>query len=258
MNKITSPESLCVTLCDRHTGIGADGIVLIRISLRADARMISYNRDGTRAEIGGNNLRFMAKYLYDQGIVRKTNMSIETDVGVRTMHLFLRNGKVHSVTVDMGRPDFACENIPVKTEEKEMIQKPLTIHEHIYTVTCVKVGSPNCVIFDDHIEEINLQEVGPYFENADLFPERTNTEFVRVVDESTLKVRVYERGNGVTNGCGIDACAAAAAAVRIGYCRDEMPIKVELPGGSVTVTIHNGRVMLNGGCETVFEGTFAY
>lgn len=258
MNKITSPESLCVTLCDRHTGIGADGIVLIRISLRADARMISYNRDGTRAEIGGNNLRFMAKYLYDQGIVRKTNMSIETDAGVRTMHLFLRNGKVHSVTVDMGRPDFACENIPVKTEEKEMIQKPLTIHEHIYTVTCVKVGSPNCVIFDDHIEEINLPEVGPYFENADLFPERTNTEFVRVVDESTLKVRVYERGNGITNGCGIDACAAAAAAVRIGYCREEMPIKVELPGGNVTVTIHNGRVMLNGGCETVFEGTFAY
>lgn len=254
---LTSAQSLCVTICDRHTGIGGDGIVLIRPSSCADAAMITYNRDGSEGLMAGNNIRCVAKYLYDHGIVKKDVMTIETASGVHEVRLFFRNGLAHSAEVDMGEIILDPKRIPVLSDDK-VIEKEEEIGGKKWEITCLSAGNPHCVVFTDELEQIDLKKTGPKFEHAELFPDRINTEFVRIVDETTLKVRVYERGNGATLACGTGACAAAAAAVLTGRCREGALIRTELPGGSMYVRIKNGRAVLMGGASVVFEGTFVY
>ena len=255
---ITAPESLCVSLCDRHRGVGGDGIALIERSDIADAKMRSFNRDGSEGKMAGNNIRCVGKYLYDHGYVKSERISVETSSGVKRLKLFLRDGKVNSVSVDMGGADFSAGAVPIKTDAKELVNTPISIGGETYTATCLSVGNPHCVVFSDEIDGLDLEKLGPEFEYAELFPQRVNTEFVRVVDQNTLRLRVWERGSGETLSCGTGACAAAAAAVRLGLCAHETDITVKMPGGDLTVNCRESRVILTGGAESVFEGTFEY
>ena len=251
---ITGVESLCVTLCRHHFGIGADGIVLIEASAQADAKMRSFNMDGTEGRMAGNNLRCIGKYLYDKGIVKRDRMTIETADGIHTVRVYTNGGKAGTVSVDVGRVHWAAEDIPVRTEHPEVLDMPYGK----YRITCLSVGNPHCVIFESAIDSIDLEKEGSALEYAEIFPDRANIEFVRVVDPCTLRVRVWERSNGATLACGTGACAAAAAAVRLGYCRKDADIKVKLPGGDMYVRISDDRVTLTGGASVVFEGTFEY
>lgn len=255
---ITCPESLCVGLCAPHYGIGADGLVLIEKSTVADARMRSFNRDGSEGRMAGNNIRCVAKYLYDKGYVRSEYMSVETGSGVYRMKLYMRDGKVSSVCVDMGKADMLAENVPVKLEKHTVVDEPVVIGEKQYRVTCLSVGNPHCVVFDDGIDGLELAKIGPAFEYADIFPERINTEFVRVVNRTNLRMRVWERGNGETLACGTGACAAVIAAAENGLCDKGVDVIVKLLGGDLTVNYTDDRVLLTGSAVMVFEGEFEY
>ncbi len=256
--KITCPESLCVNLCAPHTGIGGDGIVLIERSAAADAKMRSFNKDGSEGAMAGNNIRCVAKYLYDRGYIRSEVMSVETRSGVHRMRLYLRDGKVSSVSVDMGSVVTEAAKVPVNWNAPTLIGQEITLAGKKWNATCVSVGNPHCVIFCDTIDALNLAEIGPECEHDPLFPDRVNTEFVRVIDRTTLRIRVWERGNGETLACGTGACAAAAAAVLNGLCDEGKEITVKLPGGDLGVKYEDGRVTLTGSAVMAFEGTFEY
>ena len=252
------PESLCVTLCTQHYGIGASGIVLIESSDVADAKMRSFNRDGSEGKLAGNNLRCVAKYLFDKGIVRREQMRIETASGVKQVEVFLRDGKVSSVSVEMGAAILQPELIPVNLPGDRIVNQPITVDGEEYHVTCVSIGNPHCVVFTDKLGMIPLSKIGPKFEHHPLFPERINTEFVRVVNRTTLRLRVWERGNGATLACGTGACAAAVAAVENGLCDKNSDILVKMPGGDLIVNVTDSGVILTGDAKMVFEGKLEY
>ncbi len=255
---IACPESLCVQLCDRHRGIGGDGIVLIERSARADVSIRSFNRDGSEGRVAGNNLRCAAKYLYDRGYVRSEVMTVEMAGQVHSLRVYLRDGQVSSVCAEMGRASFDASQVPVSLGLKEAVDVPLPIGGRCDRVTCVSVGNPHCVIFTDVLDRLDLKAVGPLYECAECFPERTNTEFVRVINRTTLRLRVWERGSGETLACGTGACAAAAAAIRTGRCDPGKDILVKLPGGDLTVRETDGQITLTGETVMVFEGFFSY
>ena len=256
--RVTSPESLCVRLCTPHYGIGGDGIVLMEKSASADCRMRSFNRDGSEGRMAGNNIRCVAKYMYDHGLIHSESMTIETVSGIHHLQLFLRDGKVTSAAVEMDAAEFASEKIPAACADPELLNYPLEIGGRTWSVTGVNVGNPHCVTFLNAIDGLNLEEIGPMFEQHPLFPERVNTEFVRVVNRSTLRMRVWERGSGETLACGTGACAAAAAAVRLGLCDVNTEITVKLLGGDLLVRVEPGRILLTGNAVLVYEGTFEY
>ncbi len=257
--RINSPESLSVIMSQRHFGIGADGIVLLEKSKHADAKMRTFNSDGSEGKTAGNNLRCIGKYLYDKGICRKEEMTIETAEGIHRLKLYTREGKAGTVSVDMGEVNWDSGLIPANLENrKEIVDVPYRIAGETYRITALSVGNPHCVVFVDRLDQLNLRDIGPAFEYADIFPDRINTEFVRVADAYTLRVRVYERGNGETLACGTGACAAVAAAIRNGYCKEGTDIHVKLPGGDMDVRMENGRIILTGGASIVFEGDFEY
>jgi carbamoyl-phosphate synthase large subunit len=256
--RITCPESLCVSLCAPHYGIGADGIVLIEPSSAADAKMRSFNRDGSEGRMAGNNIRCVAKYLYDKGCVRSENISVETASGVHGMKLHLRDGKVSSVTVDMGRAVFTPGEIPVLLEGEKILDRPLSVAGREYRVSCVSVGNPHCVVFCDALDGLPLEEIGPAFGHLPVFPLGVNTEFVRYVNKTTLRMRVWERGNGETLACGTGACAAVIAACENGLCEKGTDVTVKLLGGDLTVNYTDKRILLTGSAVSVFEGEFEY
>lgn len=256
--KITCAESLCVGLCMPHYGIGGDGIVLIEKSNVADAKMRTFNRDGSEGRMAGNNIRCVGKYLYDKGYVRSEYITIETVSGVHSLRLYLRDGKVSSVSVDMGKADLRAASLPAAVETEKMIDYPITVGGKEYRATCMSVGNPHCVVFSDGIDGLDLEKIGPQFEYADIFKKRVNTEFVRVVNRTNLRVRVWERGNGETLACGTGACAAVIAAVENGYCDKGADITVKLLGGDLTVNYTDDRVLLTGNAVMVFEGEFEY
>ncbi|MBQ9327504.1 MAG: carbamoyl-phosphate synthase large subunit [Solobacterium sp.] len=257
--KITSPESLCVTLCAPHYGIGADGIVLIEHSEIADAKMRSFNKDGTEGRMAGNNLRCTAKYLYDRGIVVADDLSIETAEGMRSVRVYTNHGKVGTASVNMGRIEYASEAVPVQLEGRnDVVNVSYSHHGRTDAITCLSVGNPHCVMFREELDNVNLEVEGLQMEYDAIFPDRANIEFVRVVDPCTLRVRVWERGNGATLACGTGACASAAAAIRLGYCKESTDITVKLPGGDMVVRIEDGICTLTGGASEVFRGTFVY
>lgn len=208
--------------------------------------------------MAGNSIRCVGKYLYDNGMVPKTEMTIATASGVRHLQLFTRNGKVSSVTVDMGKAELNPAKIPVDLPGDKIICHPVTIGNKEYNITCVATGNPHCVVFVDNVDKLDLQQIGPQFENSPLFPERVNTEFVRVVNESTIKMRVWERGNGETPACGTGACAAVVAAVENGYCKKGVDVTVKVRGGDLLVNYTDDRITLTGDCNTVYKGEIEY
>ncbi len=252
--KITCPESLSLTLCNRHYGVGAYGLVLIEKSDVADARMRMFNRDGSEGKMAGNCIRCVGKYLYDNGIVVKDEMFIETGSGIKDLRLYTRNGKVTTVSVGMGKASVLVKDIPTTIKEEKVINYPLVVGKKTYKVTLVSTGNPHCVVFTDYVDGVDVKGIGPLFENAPEFPERINTEFVRVVNSNTLKMRVYERGNGETYGCGTGACAAVVAAVENGWCNKGEDITVKLKGGDLVVKYTDEKLILTGNAELVYQG----
>lgn len=256
---ITCPESLSIEFADRHRGIGGDGIVLIEYSDIANARMRVFNLDGSEGKMAGNSIRCVGKYLYDNDMVKKNIMTIETASGVRTLQLFTRNGKVSSVMVDMGKAILEPSKIPVNLPLERAINHKITLGNKEYSINCVSIGNPHCVLFVDNVDKTNVEKIGKMFENnADLFPERVNTEFVRVVNDSTIKMRVFERGNGETQACGTGACAAVVAAVENGFCKKGEDITVKVRGGDLIVNYTDEKILLTGDCNTIYKGEIEY
>lgn len=255
---IDCPESISIGICDRHFGIGADGLALIEKSEVADAKMRVFNRDGSEGSMGGNCIRSVGKYLYDHGIVPKTDIAIETSSGIKNLTLYTRNGKVTLADVNIGKADLTAAAVPVITDKDKLINSPITVAGNEYNVTCVSVGNPHCVVFCDSVDAVDLATVGPQFENAPIFPERVNTEFVRVVNPTMLKIRVWERGSGETLACGTGACAAVVAAVENGYCKKGEDITVKVRGGDLTVNYGENGIILTGDTKLVYEGSIYY
>ena len=247
-------QSQIVQLSDRHIGIGGDGVVFILRSNVADAKMRMFNLDGSEGNMCGNAIRCVAKYLYDNGIVHKKEIRIETKSGVKELYLFIKNERVYSVKVNMGRAELAPEKIPVKLTGESAIAKPITICEKEYSITCVSMGNPHAVNFVENVAGLDLQKIGPLFENNALFPEKVNTEFVELLGRNCLKMRVWERGSGETQACGTGACASAVAAVLNGHCDKDTDIKVQLPGGELIIKYTDEAVYMTGNCVKVFEG----
>ena len=243
--------ALAVRLSDRHKGIGGDGLVLICRSDVADARMRMFNADGSEGNMCGNAIRCVGKYLYDENVCRKEELSVETKSGIKYLRLYTENGKVKRVRVDMGKADFDPKSLPVLLEG-EAVDRPVKIAGGLHRITCVSMGNPHCVLFEDP-DGADLERIGPLFENDPLFPERVNTEFVKVIGKNALKMRVWERGSGETMACGTGACAAAAAACACGKCDAAQDILVKLRGGDLV--IHVGEtVFMTGEAEKVFSG----
>lgn len=251
---IDNPEGLSVRLSDRHFGIGGDGVVLICPSDVADAKMRMFNLDGSEGKMCGNAIRCVGKYLYDNKIVDKQTITIDTLSGIKTLSLYLRGGEVYAVKVDMGKAVLTPNLIPVKLGGEEVIDRPVTIGDTPYNITCVSMGNPHCVVFVDSVDTLDIEKVGPMFENSELFPERINTEFIRVLDSHTLKMRVWERGSGETWACGTGACAAAVAAVENGLCPKGEDITVKLRGGDLVINYTDEGVFMTGSAVKVFEG----
>jgi len=252
---VSSPESLSVYLSDRHYGVGGDGIVLISPSDIADAKMRMFNLDGSEGNMCGNAIRCVGKYLYDIKGIRKKTLQIETLSGIKTLSLITKDDKVARISVDMGHAELQPEKIPVKQSGNAVIAYPLQVGEEEYQITCVSMGNPHCVVFLQAIDELDLQSVGPLFENHPFFPQRVNTEFVQILDEKTIKMRVWERGSGETMACGTGACAAVVAATLNGFLPKGKDIRVILKGGDVTVNYSDETVILTGDAEIVFHGT---
>ncbi len=243
--------ALAVRLSDRHKGIGGDGLVLICRSDAADAKMRMFNADGSEGNMCGNAIRCVGKYLYDENVCRKEELSVETKSGIKYLRLYTENGKVKRVRVDMGKADFDPKSLPVLLEG-EAVDRPVKIAGGLHRITCVSMGNPHCVLFEDP-DGADLERIGPLFENDPLFPERVNTEFVKVIGKNALKMRVWERGSGETMACGTGACAAAAAACACGKCDAAQDILVKLRGGDLV--IHVGEtVFMTGEAEKVFSG----
>ena len=252
---VENAEELAVRISDRHFGVGSDGLILVAPSQIADCRMIMYNADGSEGAMCGNGIRCVAKYAYEHGIVKDSHISIETKSGIKKLELTVEDGIVTYVKVNMGRAVLRPEEIPVKAEGENFVAEPLTVEGKEYTVTCVSMGNPHCVIFTSGIDELDLEKTGPLFENHEMFPDRINTEFVEIVDEHTIRMRVWERGSGETISCGTGTCAAVVAAVLNGYCRWGEEVEVQIRGGKLYDTyMENGEVLMKGPAVTVFEG----
>jgi len=251
---IDAPESLSIRLSDRHLGIGGDGVVLICPSRIADASVRLYNMDGTFGGIGGNALRCVGKYLYDNGIVPRRTMTIEAGGKVTTLHVYTTGGRVSTVTCDMGMPELHPAKIPSLFDGERVIDRPMQVGGREYRVTCLSMGNPHCVVFLPNIHALDLEEIGPQFEHHPLFPERVNTEFVLVMDDHTLSMRVWERGNGETQSSGTGACAAAVAAVLGGYCKKDTDITVKLLGGDLKIRYSDSGVFMTGDAIKCFDG----
>ncbi len=252
---ISDPSGLAVKLSDRHFGIGSDGLILIKPSKKADFEMDMYNADGSRGEMCGNGIRCVAKYVYDKGLTDKTSISIDTQSGIKYLDLTVENGKAVLVKVNMGSPSFLAEQVPVIADTKEVIAAPLTVCGREYQVTCVSMGNPHCVTFlEEDVRNLDLKEIGPFFENHERFPDRINTEFVNVIDRKTLRMRVWERGSGETLACGTGACAVAVAAIRNRLTEDE--VTVQLLGGDLQIDWDQEAdiVYMTGPAEIVFDG----
>lgn len=249
-----NPEENAIPLSRWHFGIGGDGIILIEPSSIADARMRIFNQDGSEGRMCGNGIRCVGKYLYDSGRVKKDRLRVETKSGIKILQLSVRDGQVDSVKVDMGAASFCPEAIPVLLPGEEAVDVPLEYERGTQRVTCVSMGNPHCVLFRPELDSLDIAQEGPLFEKHPAFPERTNTEFVQVLDRRRLRMRVWERGSGETLACGTGACASAAAAVRNGFCDENEEITVHLLGGELKIIVAPDTVWMEGKARTVFRG----
>ena len=251
--------ALSEKLSDRHFSVGSDGVIVILPSDVADFRMRMFNADGSEGKMCGNGSRCVAKYCFDKGLTDKTEFTLETLAGIKTLSLQVENGITKSVSVGMGRAEFSSNKVPVIRDGDEVVNQKLSLSSGDWNVTCVSMGNPHCVTFiQDSPRTLNLESIGPEFENNAIFPERVNTEFIRVIDDKTLEMRVWERGSGETLACGTGACASVAAAVKNGICRAGEEITVKLLGGDLNITCSEDyEITMRGPAEIAFEGEVA-
>lgn len=251
---LKDPAALAVRVSDRHFGVGSDGLICIAASDCADFRMDMYNSDGSQAEMCGNGIRCVGKFVYDKGLTRKTQITVETLAGIKTLQLHVKDSCVDTVTVDMGKPELRPEKIPVAAEGETFLAQPLRAAGQDWTVTCVSMGNPHCITYVDDLYALDIETIGPAFEHHPLFPARINTEFVRVMDRKTLQMRVWERGSGETMACGTGACATLAATVLNGLCEREAVVR--LSGGDLQIRWdeQDGHIYMTGPAVISFDG----
>ena len=252
--EIVCPESMAILFSDRNFGIGSNGLAVIGKSDVADAKMEIYNKDGSDGRTSGTSLICSGKFLYDNGIVPKTTMTIETLSGIRQLTLFLSDGKVSGTSADMGKPILEPKDIPCSLDGDAVIDRAVRLRGKEYRVTCLSLGNPHMVTFVDRVDDVDLAKTGTAFEYAPFFPDRVNAEFVRVVNPNTLKLRVWERANGEVLASGTGACAAVVAAVLNGYCERGADVTVKTRGGDVVVNYDGERVVMTSSANLVFEG----
>lgn len=252
---VADPERVSEIISDRHFGIGADGLVLIMPSDKADFRMRMFNADGSEGNMCGNATRCIGKFVYDNHLTDKTSITLETRSGIKKLTLYPENGRVKTVLVDMGKAVLKPADIPMNVSGDTFINKPITVDGKEVFITAVSMGNPHAVTYVEDVDSLELEKIGPSFENHPLFPERVNTEFIKILDESTMQMRVWERGSGETWACGTGACAATAASVLNGYFPHDKEITVKLRGGDLFITYKSdGTVLMRGPAETVFTG----
>ena len=253
--KVNDPCAVSILLSDRHKGIGGDGLVLICPSETADAKMRMFNLDGSEGMMCGNAIRCVSKFLYDNNIAHKNVITIETKSGIKTIEIKSENDRFISARVNMGKAILEPEKIPMKYEGESFINKPVSVNGKEYLATAVSMGNPHCVIFMDDVKKLDIEKIGPAFENHPLFPDRVNTEFIRIIDRNNIEMRVWERGSGETLACGTGSCAAVAACVLNGFSDYDEPVNVHLRGGILTDTYKkDGTVFMEGSATKVFEG----
>ena len=255
--KINNPEGLSVRFSDRHFGIGGNGVILVCPSDVADAKMRMFNIDGSEGKMCGTGICCVGKFLYDNNIVdaTKDTITVETLSGNKTLKVYKKDCVVNKLRVDMGKVDLTPANVPVNIDADKVINHPVTIGDKEYNINCLSMGNPHCVVFIKDIEGLDIEKVGPEFENSDLFPERVNTEFVRVINDHTIRMRVWERGSGETWACGTGACAAAVAACENGFCKKGEDITVQLNGGDLVIRYTDDAIYMTGEADKIFEGT---
>ena len=250
---VTDPSKLAIAISDRHFGVGSDGLILIMPSQVADARMRIFNADGSEAQMCGNGIRCVAKYLYESGLKRSDRMTIETSAGLKAIELTVSNNNVSLVKVEMGTPKLLRNEIPMSGENTQVINEPLRVGEETLNITCVSMGNPHCIIFVDDVASVQLNVIGKAIENHGLFPERINAHFVQQVSKNKIKMRTWERGSGETLACGTGAVATGVACVLNKLT--ERVIYVQLPGGELKVEwAEDNKTYMTGPAEFVFTG----
>lgn len=252
--RITNPSETARYVSDRHFGVGSDGLIMINPSEAADFEMEMYNADGSRGEMCGNGIRCVAKYVYDYGLTDKTSISVETLGGIKYLDLTVEDGKAVLVKVDMGTPILDPGQIPIVSGGDAVIDEPVVVDGTEYRMTGVSMGNPHAVIYVDDLGGLDMEEVGPKFENHERFPKRINTEFAHVIDRTTVEMRVWERGSGETLACGTGACAVAVASILNGYTEDEVTVK--LLGGDLLIRWdrESDKVYMTGPATVVYDG----
>ena len=257
--KIDNPSEVAKFVSDRHFGIGSDGLIMINPSKVADFEMEMYNADGSRGEMCGNGIRCVAKYVYDYGLTDKTHISVETLGGIKYLDLTVKDGKVALVRVDMGEPELDPEKIPIimkgySDETDRVLNAPIKVDGKEYHMTGVSMGNPHDVVYIDDVQGLDIEKIGPKFENHERFPQRINTEFARVIDRKTVEMRVWERGSGETLACGTGACAVAVASILNGYTERE--VEIRLLGGNLQIEWNeeDNHVYMTGPATVVFDG----
>lgn len=257
--KIDNPPKVAKIVSDRHFGIGSDGLIMINPSKVADFEMEMYNADGSRGEMCGNGIRCVAKYVYDYGLTDKTHISVETLGGIKYLDLTVKDGKVALVRVDMGEPELDPEKIPIimkgySDETDRVLNAQIKVDGKEYHMTGVSMGNPHDVVYIDDVQGLDIEKIGPKFENHERFPQRINTEFARVIDRKTVEMRVWERGSGETLACGTGACAVAVASILNGYTERE--VEIRLLGGNLQIEWNeeDNHVYMTGPATVVFDG----
>lgn len=242
----------------RHFSVGADGVVLICDSEVADAKMRMFNADGSEGKMCGNAIRCVGKYMYDNCITSDQIVDIETLSGIKHLDLHVENGICTGATVDMGKASFVPTEIPVLADD-EVVNNEIFLSGHPWKITCVSMGNPHAVTFIEDVESLEIEKIGPKFENFYIFPERINTEFIELVDANNLIMRVWERGSGETYACGTGACASVATAIKCGYCKSNSDVVVHLKGGDLVISIDDDcNVKMTGPAKTVYRGVYIY
>lgn len=256
--KIKNKEALVRAASDRHFGIGSDGVIFINPSKIADFEMEMWNADGTRAEMCGNGIRCVGKFVYDYGLTDQTRISVESFGKIKYLDMTEENGKVTKVRVNMGSPILTAEQVPVKSENNQVIDERIEVNGREYKMTCVSMGNPHAIVFMDDVKNLDIEAIGPYFEHHERFPNRTNTEFVKVIDDHTVEMRVWERGTGETLACGTGCCATAVACVINHKTGNHVTVKVL--GGEIEIEWDREQnlIYMTGPGAVVFEGDYPW
>ena len=253
-NKIDNPNKLSEIVSDRHFGIGSDGLIVINPSEKADFKMSMYNADGSEGKMCGNGIRCVAKYVYDNKMTDKTTITVETLSGIKTLELNVKNDKVETVKVNMGTPILLPKYVPVVSDKDKVVDEPIVIDDKEYRITCVSMGNPHAITFIENTDDLEIETIGPKFENNPIFPDRVNTEFIQVLDRNTVKMSVWERGSGETFACGTGACATVVACVLNGLTDDKVTVK--LLGGDLFIEYNReeNTVYMTGPAKVSFTG----